>query len=189
MSLADKQKWDKRYQIQKSEPPNAPLALIEHFQQLVSGDLLDVACGEGAVALYLNQQAIFNVTAVDVSENALRNLRRFADLQGHKINLLCLDLDDDQALAELDKFHIITLFRFKPSLSLIETLISMLLPMGRLIISTFSRRHHLETGFPEKFCLAQGEFLALALPATVVMYSQSSQVPFTDTYVFEKNSN
>ena len=186
MSLADKQKWDLRYQTQKSEAPQAPLALIEHFQYLVTGDVLDVACGEGAVALYLNKQPRFNVTAVDVSENALRNLDHFAQLQNDTVNTACLDLDDDQALAALGLFHSITLFRFKPSLSLVERLISMLTLGGRLIISTFGARHHLETGFPEKFCLNPGEFHKLNAPAALVGYFQSAQAPYTDSYIFEK---
>ncbi len=187
MTIADKLKWDVKYTSMQPSRPNPPPSLAANVQHLKTGRLLDVACGEGAAALALSKDPQYQVTAVDVSEVGLKNLQFFASEQGCKLTTCHQDLDDLSALQDLGKFDSITVFRYKPSIELIFTLTAMLNPKGRLIISTFNWRHHLETGFSAKFCLTAGEFLHLDLPATLITYSPSQQLPFTDSYVFERN--
>ncbi|MEH6445678.1 MAG: class I SAM-dependent methyltransferase [Oceanospirillaceae bacterium] len=183
MSDADRQKWNNKYQQEGRQAPKAPPALLDSVHYLQAGKTLDVASGEGAVALYLSKFDKFQVTALDVSDIGLQNLSIFAQQQGLQLETLCLDMDDLSALAVLEKYTNICMFRFKPDVALIKQLLSLLAPNGRLVISTFNQQHHLNCGFAAKFCLEENEFTDLGETVEVIAYLQSEQAPFTDTYV------
>jgi SAM-dependent methyltransferase len=71
--------WDERYseadQIWSGEPNASVVTLV---RKLESGRALDVGCGEGADAIWLASLG-WQVTAIDVSEVALRRARAAAD--------------------------------------------------------------------------------------------------------------
>jgi tellurite methyltransferase len=183
MSDDDRQKWNNKYQQEGRQAPKAPLALLDNMHFLQAGKTLDVASGEGAVALHLSKFNKYQVTALDVSDIGLQNLSNFAQQQELQLKTLCLDMDDISALALLEKYTNICMFRFKPDITLIKQLLSLLAPNGRLVISTFNQQHHLSCGFAAKFCLAPNEFSYLGETVEVIAYQQSEQAPFTDTYV------
>ncbi|MCJ8299118.1 MAG: class I SAM-dependent methyltransferase [Pseudomonadales bacterium] len=185
MADIDKQKWDKVYSHPQRTFPNPPAALVAYADYLIPGCLLDVACGEGAVALYAAATGLYTTTAIDISQIGLDKLSRFAQQQQLPVNTQAVDLDDLQQLSELGKFHSITLFRFKPSRELLEALILCLVPGGRLLLSTFNMQHHQSTGFSQRFCLQQREFMDIAGSGKLIHYISSDCAPFADTYIFE----
>ncbi|UCM88524.1 class I SAM-dependent methyltransferase [Streptomyces marincola] len=78
----DAQFWDERYRSREqmfSGEPNE--VLVTEITGLPPGQALDVGCGEGGDALWLARQG-WRVTAVDISEVALRRAARAAEAAG-----------------------------------------------------------------------------------------------------------
>ena len=75
--------WDARYseseEAKWSGRPNG--RLVAEVADLTPGRALDVGCGEGADAIWLARRG-WTVTAIDVSEVAVRRARQAADLAG-----------------------------------------------------------------------------------------------------------
>jgi SAM-dependent methyltransferase len=74
--------WDARYSEQDalwSGRPNG--RLVAEVAGLTPGRALDVGCGEGADAIWLAGEG-WTVTAIDISDVALRRAREAADLAG-----------------------------------------------------------------------------------------------------------
>lgn len=186
MSTKDREKWDKRYAQTARSAPTPPAALINNIELLSAGRLLDVACGEGAVSVYLSARPEFQVTAIDISAVGLQTLASLVLEQGGHVTTLNIELDDLSAVANLGCFESICLFKFKPSRALITTLAHNLVAKGRLMISTFNQRHHHETGFNRSFCLSANELFDQDDDLKLIHFEQSNHPPFTDTYVFEK---
>jgi len=178
-------KWNTRYAQAGRKIPTPPAALIAAVPYLRPGKLLDIACGEGAVALFLAQLAQFEVSALDISDIGLANLEQFAKDKNLHLSTLCVDLDG-QGVDQLAKFENICIFRYKPSVDLILKLSDKLTFGGRLIISTFNQRQHIEHGFASRFCLQDHEFDDVGADLEPLAYLRSNSAPFTDTYIFQK---
>ncbi|NQZ32317.1 MAG: class I SAM-dependent methyltransferase [Oceanospirillaceae bacterium] len=188
MSSEDQKKWNTRYADQRRTIPSPPQDLIDIIDALPTGKLLDIACGEGAVALFMAGRADYSVTALDISDVGLINLKRFAQEQSVKLATLCADLEDTASLSQLTDYDCITVFRYKPTAALVRYLVSALADNGRLIISTFNMRHHLECGFSARFCLADEEFVNVDSRVSLLKLISASASPYTDTYIFQKNT-
>ena len=84
--------WDARYSERDgamwSGRPNG--RLIAEVAGLVPGRALDVGCGEGADAIWLARSG-WAVTAIDISDVAVRRAREAAELAGVAIEWLCGD--------------------------------------------------------------------------------------------------
>lgn len=185
MAVIDRQKWDKVYSHPQRKYPNPPAALIAHADYLIPGSLLDVASGEGAVALYMAASGQYPTTAIDISQTGLNRLSQFASERKIALNTQCLDLDDLQQLSTLGKYQNITLFRYKPSTELLKALMAALVPGGRLLFSSFNIQHHQTTGFSRRFSLDKREFMDIDGTAKLIHFAASSSAPYTDTYIFE----
>jgi SAM-dependent methyltransferase len=75
--------WDARYSEREgamwSGRPNG--RLVAEAADLIAGRALDIGCGEGADAIWLAQRG-WTVTAIDISDVALRRAREAAGLAG-----------------------------------------------------------------------------------------------------------
>ncbi|HEY5051228.1 MAG TPA: class I SAM-dependent methyltransferase [Acidothermaceae bacterium] len=83
--------WDARYSERDalwSGRPNG--RLVAEIGGLTPGRALDVGCGEGADAIWLARGG-WIVTAIDISEVALRRARAAADLAGATVEWICGD--------------------------------------------------------------------------------------------------
>jgi SAM-dependent methyltransferase len=84
--------WDARYRERDgamwSGRPNG--RLVVEVGDLTPGRALDVGCGEGADAIWLAHRG-WTVTAVDISEVALRRAREAADREGVTVEWVCGD--------------------------------------------------------------------------------------------------
>ena len=185
---SDRDKWNCRYRQSDLVMPAPPPALIDNLHQLQPGNVLDVASGEGAVALYVAANPSFKVTALDISDVGLKNLKKIANDLQLDLKTLCLDLDNSTRMAQLSDYDCITLFRYKPTVKQVKQLISALAVNGRFILSTFNLQQHRVNGFSERFCLDDEEFLNVDARVELLSLSRSSQSPYTDTYIFQRVS-
>ncbi len=170
----DREKWNRRFADKPLIPPRAPGFLEAAIGELAPGSALELACGDGAGALCL-AAAGFEVTAVDISGVALARLRNFyGECTGgraggraggrvgegaNRIHTRALDLDNIEALNGLGRFNNLLVFNYKPAPALWQRLPDLLLPGGRLMLSTFNTEHHRKTGFPLRFCLSPRELI------------------------------
>ena len=152
---ADRQKWNRRFADKPLNRPQVPGFLQAAWDRLQPGTALELACGDGAGALYLAEQG-FAVTAVDIAEVALERLKGFAEDASVSVDTRALDLDDLDALPALGRFDNLLAFHFKPAPALWARLPELLVPGGRLMLSTFNLEQHRAKGFAERFCLAGG---------------------------------
>lgn len=65
------------------------------FNQTEIGEALDIGCGKGDDALFLAEKR-FNVTAIDINSNAIKNLEERAKKSGVHVNTAHLDLRNFQ---------------------------------------------------------------------------------------------
>lgn len=183
---ADKIKWDQRYSNKPLTVPSVPRTLPIFLSDLNPGSVLDVACGDGAAALFLAEHS-FNVTAIDISQSALSRLDYFSSQKHLDIDTRCIDLDDVATIESLPLFDNIVICSFKPSMSLFMQLVSRLKPGGKFFFSTFNELKHQETGFSLKFCVQQDEFKASYSNLKLENYQRDSVLGI-DSYLFEKHS-
>ncbi len=97
----DKEIFEKIYEQgavwTESEPPKELVNLIQSGK-VKPCKVLDVGCGEGFYAIYLASKG-FEVTGIDISENAIKLAKGNAATQGVKIKFMPLDV------ANLDKIN------------------------------------------------------------------------------------
>lgn len=80
-----------------AEPPKEIVELIE-TGKIKSCKVLDIGCGEGFYAIYLAKKG-FDVTGIDLSENAIKYAKQNAEKEGVKIKFISMDIKD------LDKIY------------------------------------------------------------------------------------
>jgi len=204
MSRADQEKWDARFAGKPKCTPKPPGFISERSTALPEGGrVLDVACGDGAAALFWAQGVeghergvcgvVRDVVAADISVEGLKRLERFSIEQGLSIRCLQVDLDDLDAIKRLRAdnaagFDIISVCHFKPSQPQLHLLFDLLGPGGHLLLTTFNEQHHAENGFSLRFCLAPSEFLATPEAIECVLYqSVERSGGFMDDYHFVKS--
>src|SRR5688500_10780396 len=91
-TAAQRLEWDERYrepgdQLWSGRPNGR---LVREVADVVPGRALDVGCGEGADALWLTGRG-WTVTAIDISEVAVRRAQEAAARAGVDVEWLCGD--------------------------------------------------------------------------------------------------
>lgn len=137
MSMADKQKWDKKYtQMEALMQPRPPSAFMcKQIAAIAGGKAIDIACGTGRNALYLAQEG-FEVDAVDISAVALNALKKQVDSRA----IVCIEADLD-TYAFNSAYDLAVICNFLDR-ALITRALQALNPSGVLVIETFM--HHEE---------------------------------------------
>lgn len=127
MAIADKERWNKKYQEDKI--PQVPLELISTYSKLATGrQALDIACGMGRHSKYLVQEG-FRVDALDISSVAIDNLQGIAHIRAKEV-------DFDTYTLEKDKYDLIVCTYFLER-KLFSQMIEALRPNGLILIETF----------------------------------------------------
>jgi len=125
----DARRWNERYAGSPTPSMRAPEAL-DHWPELASwlpaaGRCVDIACGTGAVTLWLAQQG-WDVTALDVSDVAVAQLVAAAHASGLSDRVDARTVDLDHGLpADLENLDLVVCQRFRdPALypSIVECL-------------------------------------------------------------------
>lgn len=172
---SDRLKWNRIFASKETDngdndsPPAVPSFIKRNASKLPMGRILDIASGDGAASLYLASKG-YQLTAADISEQALKRLSHFAREQNLLTTTLQIDFDYPASLLKLAPFDGIVISRYKPSESLWPTLVQCLKPGGKLLIGTFNYQHHLVTGFSERYCLQPGELAAIHPDLDLIHY-------------------
>ncbi|GAA4858947.1 class I SAM-dependent methyltransferase [Actinomycetospora straminea] len=131
MSTADRKRWDARFADLEAVEPGPPTALAGR-EDLVptTGRALDVACGRGAVAVWLARRGL-DVEAVDVSPVALAAGRALAG----EVHWVEADLDD--GLPVDGPYDVVVCQRFRDP-ALYPALVDALAPGGLLVVTVLT---------------------------------------------------
>ena len=159
MSDADRVRWDERYAravvpAGGSAEPSARLAAhVDAFPR--TGRALDLACGQGAVAVWLAERGL-DVLAVDVSPVAIAQATERATGAGVADRCRFAVWDLDAGLPPGPDVDVLVCHRFRDA-RLDRAVIARLAPGGLLAIAALS-----EVGAaPGRFRVAPGELVAV----------------------------
>ena len=157
-----REKWNRRYTEHGVLPfPDRPAGWLVENRSLLIGRggrrALDVACGDGRNALYLEQLG-FDVVAVDVSDVAIEALRAAALDRGLAVEPLQVDLEVEPL--PVGGYDAIVQISYLQR-DLFGQLAGALAPGGILIVETVTRAHVDELGnsFDPRFVLDHNELL------------------------------
>lgn len=149
MSGDDRDKWERRYREGAYGGRTHPSILVAEYlpdivatQRAASGgrglDALDLACGAGRNAVYLNGLG-YRVDAVDISGEALARAAATAGEGGPEISWIERDLDHGLPRA-LGEYDLILIIRYL-DLSLVSAAAERLRPGGYLICEAHLKTH------------------------------------------------
>ena len=182
----DRERWNTRFSKRPMIQPTIPGFIEETFEQILPGTVLDVASGDGAAALYLAAKG-FTVTASDISDVALERLALFAQELNLEVATCVVDLDQPAPLTRLGTFDNIVIAHFKPETNYWPLLVSLLRPGGKLLLSTFNMKHHLENGFSRRFCLAENQLVNVSDQLVLEHHaSVNRNGRYMDDYLFRR---
>jgi len=183
---AARDKWNARYLSKGDRPPSAASFLQKYIGDLNPGSVLDIAAGDGAASLLLAREG-FAVTALDISENGLERLARFAEEQGDQVTTQVSDLEQSGALSGLGQFDNAVITLYKPVPSFWQDLVEHIVPGGQVLLTTFNVEHHAQTGFSKRFCLEPGELESIHPQLELIEYSSTSNDGnWMDHYLFRR---
>ena len=129
MSKQDRTKWDQRY-AEDSYQKNNPVTLLQDWlPKFPAGKALDVACGIGRNAILL-AGAGFQVDAIDISPEGLKQAKQTAKSQGLNINWVEHDFDQPYPF---DTDYDLIVVMWYVNLPLITRLCDCLVPGGYLL--------------------------------------------------------
>ncbi|MES3516808.1 MAG: class I SAM-dependent methyltransferase [Natronomonas sp.] len=136
----DRTRWNEKYSGDDDfELPVDPIPELERrIDTLPAGRALDVATGTGRNAIYLAEHG-YDVEAVDVSDEALKQAKHRADERGVDVEWIRADLTDTEFDVETDTYDLITV-SFFAALDLLPDLKEALAPGGVLVYE-----HHLRS--------------------------------------------
>lgn len=141
MSAADRERWDARHLAVGETVPGPPDALHGRLELLPAcGRALDVACGRGAVAVWLAGRG-FDVDAVDVSGAGLAagsELTAVAGIEQQAVHWVAADLDAGLPGSCPGPYDVVVCQRFRDP-RLYPQLAARLVTRGLLVVTVLSR--------------------------------------------------
>lgn len=135
--MGNKEWWNKRFKSRKLNIMNHEKGLEEdmiYFPK--SGEILDVACGDGRNSIYLAKLG-YEVTAIDFSKEALNRLRYFIKKEGLKINTELVDLSKKNTFINSKSFDAIIINHYKLNSELYSSLMNRVNKNGVLWVNGF----------------------------------------------------
>lgn len=169
MADADRTKWDARY-ASGDHTGGEPPAWLEELDELpVAGAALDVAAGDGRVAVWMARRGL-DVTAVDISPEGLALARDRAARAGVALRTVALDLEREPL--PRGPYDVITCFCYRQP-ELFAAMRERLAPGGYLIAEQPTVRNLERHERPSRRFLAEtNELLRAAEGLTVVWYRE-----------------
>jgi len=166
-------KWDKHYNTDTKELPEAAKVLFQNQHLLPKqGTALDLACGRGANAICLIENGL-TVSAWDISESALEQLSFHTKEKKLNINLEIRDVSKSPPKA--NTFDVIVVSRFLDR-HLISDIRDAIKPKGLIFYQTFTKEKTNDLG-PKNpdYLLDNNELLAFFDDWKVICYREEGQ--------------
>lgn len=129
----DRSHWEQRYSAGGDAPPSAPSAFLVRHADLISGRVLDVACGSGRNAIFCARRGNV-VVAIDLAWAGLERARQVAQAENLPLHLLQANLETLPLPAE--RYDSVINVRYLQR-SLLPQLECALKPGGILLFETF----------------------------------------------------
>lgn len=174
MSRADREKWDAKHAAAAVGSP--PERLIRWQSRLPArGRALDLACGAGAVALWLARERGFTVDAIDCSAVALRGLaRRRDELAVPRVHPIVADLDDPPFRPRCGRYAVICAVSFLDR-RMRDWIPELLAEHGVLFLETFHLGHRADApNFRAEWLLDRGELRTMFPVLELVEYEEDA---------------
>lgn len=188
MDKEKQENWSNRYKSRDEELKPPSKFLVDNLSSLKDGSVLDLACGDGANAIYLAQKG-FSVTGVDFSEEALNRLNKFSKEKNLSINTKLLDVDDKDELLSLKEFDNILISKFKPQVDVFKILPKLLKNGGIILFTSFNFRQSEISDFSRKYTLEEREFADLTDKLTLLkLETRVEDGNHIDGYIFKKSN-
>ena len=170
MSDEERVRWEQRYREGEYRARGEPSQLLVQFlDRLPQGRALDVACGIGRNARFLAEHG-YQVDAVDISAEALRQGEALARAHGLQVHWMCADLDSEPLPQGAYQVVVCSFYVNRPAAPRLK---GALAEGGYLLYE-----HHLRTPLPvdgpqnEEWRLAPNELLQLFQGLRVVHYEE-----------------
>ena len=162
----DRAKWNEKYSAKTPDRVIPPI-VRDHVGRALKGRALDIACGVGAVSLFLAKKG-FVVDAVDISDTALAGFSK----QHPHIHAICADLDTFDLAAA--RYSLVTNIRYL-NRRLFPQILDTLLPGGMLIFETFlkSKKKEMDKDFKREYLLDEKELLKVFAPLDILYYRET----------------
>lgn len=153
--------------MEKNPGQRVPRIVRDYIDRAPVGRALDIACGTGAVSLFLAERG-YRVDAVDISDVALAAFTgRHPAIQG-----VCADLDTFHLA--VSRYRLIVDIRYL-NRRLFPQIIVALQPGGMLLFETFlkSAKKEMDGGFKRDYLLDEKELLSAFAPLDILYYKES----------------
>jgi len=145
--MENKLHWENIYQTKKidgvswyQETPSESIELIKKFSNTNSDMIIDIGCGKGFLADNLLKLNYENITLVDISKNALKEVKE--RVNNKSLNFIETDVLNLKSEKTFDIWHDRAVFHFINEKEGIEKYISLcneyISKEGKLIIGTFA---------------------------------------------------
>ncbi len=190
----DRERWNEKYSGDGvTFPEHAIPELERRIETLPEGDALDIATGSGRNAIFLAKHG-YAVTAVDISDEALKRAQRRADDQGVDIEWIRADLTDPEFGLEADSYDLITV-SFYTALDILPAIKEALAPGGVLVYE-----HHLRSSDEvdigpsnDRYRYRSNDLLRACLDLTILSYEEQRREVIDGTAavatLFARNSS
>lgn len=173
LSVRDRDKWNAKYLAQPAQPaqPDQPVPgwLAQHIDALPRGKALDVATGEGRVAIELASCG-WRVHAVDISMVALQSAASRAARRRVIVQWVAADLD--RYPLPRSYYDLVTVFYFLNRERIRDALVPALRPGGALVVETFTTQSRVAPVRNPSYILEPGELIDLCRGLKVRAYRE-----------------
>jgi tellurite methyltransferase len=140
LANSDRQRWNEKYLRKAIPSPQPPDNWLCHaVTALIPGRALDLACGLGHNAIWLERQG-WRVDAVDISDVGLSLAAQSATASGSS-SVTWIAADLDIYAPDPGTYDLITVFRFLDRGRLPSLIEAALRPSGTLVYETFTQQH------------------------------------------------
>lgn len=175
MSLKDKEKWDSKYDADEYINGKEPSGWLEENAGLLDGNgkALDIAGGEGRNSVFAASKG-YEVTCLDISENALLKAQTLAQEKNARITTVLSDLDNN-SLKE-NEYDLVLCFNFLDR-NLFSGIHQTLKSGGLLFYETFTLDYLKYSSFKKEWVLEANELLQAFSDFHVLRYREVDENP------------
>lgn len=175
MANSSRDKWNTIYAKNAEIGPPAAV-LLENVNKLpASGCAVDIACGNGANALFLAELGL-ETYAWDISDVAIEQLSRRSLVQSGQLPLKTEVVDIEASSFQGHKFDVIVSCHFLDR-SITKNMLAALSPGGVIFFQTFMRERLIQTGPSNPdFLLEKGELIEMMQGLDVLAHRDGSMI-------------